>query len=131
MIADLLLGIGAFGAGTYCFILGRRLKKFRNMEEGIGAAVSILSTQVSEMTQALERSKAEAGKTSLTLVETTERAEKSARRLELLIASLHDIPSENETTRTITDTQKTTQKPRTATFLRRGSRDKMTEGMAS
>lgn len=96
VLSDLLLALGALAATTYCYILGLRLKKFRNMEEGMGAAIAVLSAEVTEMSTALERANIAAKSSSSNLENTTLRAESAARRLELLIASLHDIPNINE-----------------------------------
>lgn len=95
ILSDIVLGIGALGAGAYCYILGLRLKRLRNMEEGMGAAVSVLAHQVSQMSQTLERTKSAASLSAENLEKITDRAESSARRLELLIASLHDLPKGN------------------------------------
>lgn len=37
LIADILLASGAIGAGVYCFILGRRLNRFNDLEKGLVA----------------------------------------------------------------------------------------------
>lgn len=95
-VSDILLGIGALAAAIYCYILGRRLRRFRNLDEGMGAAIGALSTQVGEMSQALDRAQAAAGASAANLDDLTQRAERAAGRLELLIASLHDIPAGSE-----------------------------------
>jgi hypothetical protein len=91
-IADALLGAGAIGAGLYCLILSRRLHRFNQLEGGMGGAIAVLSAQVDDMTRALEQARVTAGESAHTLTDLTERSEQSARRLELLIASLHDLP---------------------------------------
>ena len=48
LIADILLVAGALGAGFYCFILGRRLNRFNDLENGVGGAVAVLSAQVDD-----------------------------------------------------------------------------------
>ena len=93
LIADILLAAGALGAGFYCFILARRLARFNDLENGVGGAVAVLSAQVDDLTRTLnaaQRTAAESGK-SLTAV--TERAEDVARRLEMMVASMHDLPT--------------------------------------
>ncbi len=45
LIADILLVAGALGAGLYCFVLSRRLRKFTDLEQGVGGAVAVLSSQ--------------------------------------------------------------------------------------
>lgn len=92
LIADLLLGAGAFGAAFYCFVLSRRLSKFNDLEEGVGGAVAVLSAQVDDLTKALERARDSAGTESQKLDDLTARAEDAAKRLELMMASMHDLP---------------------------------------
>lgn len=92
MIADILLVAGAIGAGFYCFILARRLTKFTDLENGVGGAVAVLSAQVDDLGKTLTQAQKSAGASSKSLGELTERAEDVARRLELLVASMHDLP---------------------------------------
>jgi hypothetical protein len=92
LIADILLGAGALGAGLFCYVLSRRLAAFTTLETGMGGAIAVLSAQVDDMTKALEAARKAAGESSRTLTGLTARAEQSAERLELLLASLHDLP---------------------------------------
>ncbi len=92
LVSDILLGGGAFGAAIYCYVLARRLKRFNNLENGVGGAVAVLSAQVDDMTRSLELARKAAAHSSHTLTALTERAEESARKLELMMASLHDLP---------------------------------------
>lgn len=94
LIADILLIAGALGAAFYCIVLSRRLNQFRSLETGVGGAIAGLSEQVADMTRALDRAKSEAKLSSTSLDESAKRAEEAARRLELLLASLHDLPAE-------------------------------------
>lgn len=94
MASDLLLGTGALGAAIYCMILARRLKRFNTLENGVGGAVAVLSAQVDDMTRTLDAARKAAGESSHTLTALTERAEASARKLEIMMASLHDLPDE-------------------------------------
>lgn len=90
--SDILLAIGALGAGIYCLVLSRRLRRFNNLENGVGGAVAVLSAQVDDMTKTLEKARKAAMQSSVTLTELTDRAESAARKLELMMASLHDLP---------------------------------------
>lgn len=92
LIADIILGLGAFGAALYCLVLSRRLKRFNNLRDGMGGAVAVLSAQVDDMTKTLDHAQSAAGQSATVLTELTERAESSARKLELMMASLHDLP---------------------------------------
>lgn len=96
IIADLLLAAGALGAGFYCFVLGRRLNKFNDLETGVGGAVAVLSAQVDDLTKTLDTARISATRSAAELTALAERAENASRRLEMQIASLHDIPSEGE-----------------------------------
>ena len=96
LIADILLIAAALGAAFYCITLSRKLNKFSDLEGGMGGAISELSAQVSEMSETLKRAENAAGTSSANLADTTERAEAAARRIELLLASLHDLPETEE-----------------------------------
>jgi methyl-accepting chemotaxis protein len=93
LIADILLAAGALGAGIYCFVLGRRLNRFNDLENGVGGAVAVLSAQVDDLSKTLESAQSTAEKSANTLTDLTERAEAMAKRLELQMASMHDIPN--------------------------------------
>ena len=92
VVADVLLGAGALGAAIYCIVLARRLKRFNNLENGVGGAVAVLSAQVDDMTKTLDQARKAAAHSSQSLTALTDRAEASARKLELMMASLHDLP---------------------------------------
>lgn len=92
VIADGLLVAGALGAALYCFILSRRLRRFTDLEKGVGGAVAVLSAQVDDLNRTLVRARETAGQSAATVTSVTERAEAAARRLEILIAALHDLP---------------------------------------
>ena len=92
LIADILLLAGAFGAGIYCYVLSRRLRKFTDLEKGIGGAVATLAVQVEELSKAVEQAQKTAGVSTEKLTEDTYKAELVAKRLELLLASMHDLP---------------------------------------
>ena len=94
LIADILLISGALGAGLYCIILSRRLNKFTNLEKGVGGAIAVLSAQVDDMTKALEEARTATSSSATSLKTMTGRAEGVAQRLELLVASMHDLPVE-------------------------------------
>lgn len=92
MIADILLVAGALGAMIYCFVLARRLSRFNDLETGMGGAVAVLSAQVDDLTRTLETAQYSAANSADSLNELTARAEGVAKRLELLVASMHDLP---------------------------------------
>ncbi|MFK7975707.1 MAG: hypothetical protein AB8C02_06200 [Halioglobus sp.] len=92
MIADILMIAGAMGAAFYCFILGRRLKKFNNLEAGMGGAVATMAIQVEDLKKTISGSIENAQIASKDIESVTHRAEDVKRQLELQIAALHDIP---------------------------------------
>lgn len=92
LLADTLLVAGAFGAGFYCFILSKRLSKFNDLEKGVGGAVAVLSAQVADLSKTLNAAKLASEGSNEELEDLTMRAEAAAQRLELMMASMHDIP---------------------------------------
>lgn len=92
LISDILLAAGAFGAAIYCYILADRLRKFQTLETGMGGAIAVLSAQVDEMTRALDHARGAATASATGLESLAIRAETVAARLELLMASMHDLP---------------------------------------
>lgn len=92
VISDILLASGAFAAALYCYVLSRRLTRFTKLESGMGGAIAVLSAQVDDLTRALSRAQGTAAASSENLTSLTARAEEVAGRIELLLASLHDLP---------------------------------------
>jgi hypothetical protein len=92
LVADVLMSAGAFGAAVYCYVLAGRLKRFATLETGMGGAIAVLSAQVDEMTQALDKARGAANGSASSLEALTSRAEAVAARLELMVAALHSLP---------------------------------------
>ncbi|MBC7131930.1 MAG: hypothetical protein H5U16_02345 [Roseovarius sp.] len=92
LVADILLVAGALGAAVYCHVLARRLSRFNDLENGVGGAVAVLSAQVDDLARTLRAAQATANSSTGSLDALTERAEGVAKRLELLLASMHDLP---------------------------------------
>lgn len=92
LIADILLIAAVVGATFYCFVLSRRLSRFTDLERGVGGAIAALSTQVDDMTHTLKSAQGAASASASSLGDLTGRAEDAARRLELLVAAMHDLP---------------------------------------
>ncbi len=97
LIADILLVAGALGAGFYCIILGRRLNRFNDLEKGVGGAVAVLSAQVDDLNKTLVAAQFTAQNSEQSLDALVQRAEETARHLELQMASLHDLTPTAET----------------------------------
>ena len=77
-------------------VLSRRLNRFTNLEKGVGGAIAVLSSQVDDMTKALEDARSATASSASSLQSMTGRAEGVAQRLELLVASMHDLPVDSE-----------------------------------
>ena len=96
VVADILLVAGALGAGFYCYVLSARLRRFTDLEKGVGGAIAVLSSQVDDMTKALDTARSATASSASSLDSLTGRAEGVAQRLELLVASMHDLPVDSE-----------------------------------
>lgn len=92
LISDILLASGAFAAAIYCWVLSRKLGRFTKLESGMGGAIAVLSAQVDDLTRALDKAQQAAAGSVDRLSGLTQRAEEVAGRIELLLASLHDLP---------------------------------------
>jgi hypothetical protein len=122
LIADILMVAGAFGAAVYCYVLSARLTQFGTLETGMGGAIAVLSSQVDDMTRALEQARGAAGASATGLEALTAKAEGLAARLEILVASLHDLP-EPQDAGPGTPPAQTETDPARLRFVRRRSRD--------
>lgn len=126
LIADILLVAGSFGAAVYCYVLAARLKRFTTLESGMGGAIAVLSAQVDDMTVALEQARGAANTSAESLDALTARGEAVARRLELLVASLHDLPDPMVTpSRPVQEEEKPDEDRRMRFVRRRTTRDTM------
>lgn len=92
IVSDIFLAAGALGAAFYCIVLGRRLNRFNDLEQGVGGAVAVLSAQVDDLTTTLTAAQEAANTSAEKLAELINRAEHTNRKLELQIAALHDMP---------------------------------------
>ncbi|MBI6628918.1 hypothetical protein [Pontibaca salina] len=119
LIADIFLVAGALGAGFYCFVLSRRLKRFNDLEKGVGGAVAVLSSQVDGLTKTLAAARVASDGANATLSGLTTRAEAVAGRLELLMASMHDIV-DDETALNAGPVDEAGSEPGGSVFMRHG-----------
>lgn len=124
LIADILLAAGALGAGFYCLVLGRRLNRFNDLEKGMGGAVAVLSAQVDDLTRTLATAQNAASSSAETLSDLARRAEETSRRLELQMASLHDLPAPEDEKEEVPESgvkpEETQKRPEGPIFMRRG-----------
>jgi len=126
LISDLFLIAGALAAGFYCFVLSRRLSAFSDAENGVGQVVASLSKQVDDLNNSIKIARVEAGASSDALNVLTTRAEGVAQRLELMVASMHDIPtSEGERAKGVVETDSPI--PKAPVFSTRMSAERKTQ----
>lgn len=97
VLADIFLSAATIGAVFYCWTLSRRLRRFNDLETGVGGAVATLSREVDGMTAALGSAQTAAVASAGSLSDLTGRAEDAARRLELMVAAMHDLPATGST----------------------------------
>jgi len=90
LLADLILFFTALGAAFYCRMLAVRLRRLSDTDQGLGGAISSLSIQVDEMNAALAGVAETAEQRTRDLDRLTARADRASRRLELVLASLHE-----------------------------------------
>ena len=93
-VSDLLVAAAALGAALYCFILSRRLQALSRLDGGLGSAIALLSTQVDDLSRTLRQARENADSGAAALGGQTARAEAACQRLELLLATLHDLPDD-------------------------------------
>ncbi len=92
-ISDLILAAASLGAAVYCVVLSRRLKALGALEGSVGTAIAVLSRQVDDLARSLKAAQETAARAGGRLDGQTDKAEAVARRLELLVASMHDLPA--------------------------------------
>jgi hypothetical protein len=80
-------------------VLSRRLRRFTDLERGIGGAVAVLSVQVDDMNRTIRQAEKAAAESAERLNELSARSEDAARRLELMIAAMHDLPIDSDQAR--------------------------------
>ena len=93
--SDILLGAGTLGVIIWCVILARKIASINTLDSGVGGAIAVLSQQVDDMTKALVAAQVAAATSGASITEITARAEAVSKRLELMVAALHDVPEED------------------------------------
>lgn len=91
LISNILIAAGAFGMAVYCAILSRRLRRFTDLEHGVGGAIAVLVAQVDDLKRTLVSTQKVAEQSRGISEKNLARAEAATRRLELLLASMSDL----------------------------------------
>lgn len=97
IFVNLLLIVGTLSAATFSWVLSRRVRKLSDLDQGLGSAITTLSSQVDDMNEALMLAQQQASASSKEIETLTTRAEKAAGRLELLLAGLHEAETDQST----------------------------------
>lgn len=92
-LIDFAIGAGAILAAAYCLMLSRRLRALTRLDGDVGNAIALLSAQVDALNSALIRAQKASDASVAKLAEQTARADNATRQLELLLASMHGVPS--------------------------------------
>lgn len=88
LIADGLLFAGALAAALYCWVLSRRISALKDLDSGLGGAISKLSQQVDDIRASLQEARSTTDTAVEELSEKILRADEEAGRLERLLAAL-------------------------------------------
>lgn len=96
-LIDIVIATAALLAAAYCMLLSRRLRALTRLDGDVGKAIAILSHQVDELTKALRAAELSNSRANTALDQQIERADATARRLELLMAAHQASPQDAAT----------------------------------
>ena len=92
LMNGLLLAATCF-AGSYCWVLARRVRELKSLDTGLGGAIVTLTRQVELARITLEEAKSSSRDTKLELSKLVQEADTVANRLRLLLAAApHSAP---------------------------------------
>lgn len=106
-IIDITLGLGTALVAAYCIILSKKMSAFFKLENDMGNAIAVFSVQVDELKAALESANLSAHESSSKLRSLMERAQSTEKNLEIMIASLQDLPPYKEEPLHLIETRQT------------------------
>jgi hypothetical protein len=92
LIIDGLLVAAAVFAGTYCFVLARRVRALKDLDTGIGGAITRMTQALEEARRALEQAKSAGREEHRDLRQLVGRAEVASAQLRVLLAATRDLP---------------------------------------
>ncbi|MCC5955909.1 MAG: hypothetical protein JJU07_07395 [Natronohydrobacter sp.] len=87
LLIDLVIAVAALLAAAYCMVLSRRLRALTRLDGDVGKAIAVLSQQVDALTRALHQAEKTNAQASSALDAQIDRADATARRLELMMAA--------------------------------------------
>lgn len=128
LIMDGLIIAAAVFAGTYCLVLARRLRALRDLDSGLGAAITGMTRALEDARRVLEEAKAASHQGHHELQSLLARAETASAQLRILLAATRDLPLRSDTATARAERPAATAGPATpsAAAPERGS---MTSGM--
>ena len=124
ILVDLLVFAAALAAALYCHVLARRVARLADMRGGVGGAIAALSERVDALTRTLDEAAAQADRENAERAALVDRAERAARKLEIMLAALQDVENGADTPGSV----KQGQQP--ARAGRRGDDPRRNEGAA-
>lgn len=86
LMNGLLLAATGF-AGTYCWVLARRVRDLKSLDKGLGGAIVTLTRQVELARTTLEEARTSSNDTKSDLAQLVQRADTAAGQLRMLIAA--------------------------------------------
>jgi hypothetical protein len=92
LIMDGLLVAGALFAGTYCSVLSRRVRALKDLDSGLGGAITQMTRALEDARRALEDAKTASRDGRQDLKELITRAEAASAQLRILLAASRDLP---------------------------------------
>lgn len=92
VIMDGLLIAATLFAGTYCWVLSRRVRALKSLDSGLGAAIVTLTRQIELARGTLDEARSGARETRQDLVQLTARADAASAQLRLLLAAVERRP---------------------------------------
>lgn len=90
LLTDGLLLAATLFAGTYCWVLARRVEALKDLDKGLGGAIVRLTRQIELARSTLDEARATTREGRQDLAQLSHRAEAAAGQLRLLLAAVND-----------------------------------------
>jgi hypothetical protein len=90
LLTDGLLLAATLFAGTYCWVLARRVDALKDLDRGLGGAIVRLTRQIELARATLDEARASSREGRQDLAQLSARAETAAGQLRLLLAAVND-----------------------------------------
>ena len=90
LLMDGLLLAATLFAGTYCWVLARRVDALKDLDKGLGGAIARMTRQIELARTTLDEARASTREGRQDLAQLSARAEAAAGQLRLLLAAVND-----------------------------------------